>query len=268
TVTVTDNYYAVVSASEGVGPTGIYLLDIDISDSVAPTVASLSGLPDQGTTSSNVISSLSMTFSERMDPETVLAVGAFDLREAGTDGLFDTADDATVGLVMQSNFNEFSTTISFFLESGPLDDGDYRFTIDSSVSDRASNRIDGNGDETGGDALVRTFSLDLPAAFVLEGPGNNVIGGATPIPLTEDPVASGYLTAFGLGSQDPVIYKNNWSDPDYWSFEVKAGDIVRVAIDTPNSGADPYVELRNASDQNVQSDDNGGPDSDSLTHGY
>ncbi|MEQ9407652.1 MAG: pre-peptidase C-terminal domain-containing protein, partial [Fuerstiella sp.] len=267
-ITVTDQYYAVVEATSGAGPLANYLLQIDIEDTVAPQVTSLTGLPDEGITSSEVISSLSLDFSERMDPSTVLAPGAFDLREKGPDNQFDTADDVIVDLVSQSNFTEFSTQMDFFLQSGPLANGDYRFTVSNTVTDRAINQLDGDGDGSGGDSFVRTFTLALPAAFVLEGPDNNVIGNATPLSLTEDPELSGYFTAFGLGSQDPANYADWWSDPDYWRFDAQAGDIVRVSIDTPNSSADPYVELRNASDGNLQSDNDGGPGTDVLTNGY
>ncbi len=265
-ITASDNYYAVVEANSGAGPRAQYLLDITIADLTAPRITSLTGLPDEGVTSSEVISSLSLTFSERMDPATVLAAGAFDLREDGPDGLFDTADDVTVDLVSQSSFSQFSTTVGFFLQSGPLGNGNYRFTVSDSVRDRAGNPINGNG--TGSGPYVREFALDLPAEFVLEGPDNNVIGNATPFPLTEDPTSSGYFTAFGIGSQDPVLYQDYWSDPDYWSFQAQAGDVVRVAVDTPGSDLDPYFELRNASDGNIQSDNNGGPGNDSLTDGY
>jgi hypothetical protein len=223
TIAASDDYYAVVEANSGAGPLAQYLLTIDITDAVAPQVASVAGLPAEGATSSEVISSLSLTFSERLDPATVLAAGAFDLREAGPDGAFGTGDDVVVNLAFQSNFSEFSTTLSFFLQAGPLGSGDYRFTVANSVRDRAGNRIDGDGDGSGGDPFLRNFTLDLPAAFVLEGPDNNTIGNATPLPLAEDPAASGYYTAFGLGSQDPALDQDYWSDPDYWSFSAQAG---------------------------------------------
>ena len=261
-------YFAVVSAGVGQGPRGQYLLNIDIGDAVPPRVTTLSGLPDEGATSSDVISSLSLSFSEPMDPDTVLAAGAFDLREKGPDATFGTSDDITVDLVLQSTFDQYSTSLDFFLESGPLASGDYRFTVANSVRDRAGNPIDGDGDGAGGDPFQRNFRLDLPADFVLEGPDNNVIANATALTLNEDPAASGYFTAFGLGSQDPAIERDNWSDPDYWRFDARAGDVVRVSVETPGSGVDPYVELRNASDSNRQSDDNGGPGTDALTNGY
>ncbi len=244
TVATNDEYYAVVEANSGSGPLAQYLLDISVDDNVSPTVTNVVGLPAEAETSSEVISSLSVTFSERMDPATVLATGAFDLREKGADGVFDTDDDIEVNLVAESGFDEFTRTIGLFLQEGPLSSGDYRFTIANTVEDRAGNQLDGDGNGIGGDAFVRTFTLDLPATFVLEGPNNDEISGATLLLLTEDPAGSGLWLGFGLGSQDPGGYR---ADPDYWSFTAEAGDRVAIAVDTPNSDVDAYVELHNES---------------------
>ena len=59
-----------------------------------------------------------------------------------------------------------------------------------------------------------------------------------------------------------------WTDTDYWRFEALAGDKVAIAVDTPASGLDPYVELRNASDSNVVSDNDGGPGADDYISYY
>ncbi len=49
-----------------------------------------------------------------------------------------------------------------------------------------------------------------------------------------------------------------------WSFSALAGDVVSVSVDTPSSDVDPYVELRNAADGVLRSDDNSGPGNDSY----
>ncbi len=72
----------------------------------------------------------------------------------------------------------------------------------------------------------------------------------------------------GLGSQYPVSNYDYWSDTDYWRFEALAGDKVAIAVDTPASGLDPYLELRDANDSTVASENNGGPDSDDYLSYY
>ena len=268
TIGTRDDYYAVVEANSGSGPIAQYLLEVDIADVVPPTITGLTGLPADGTTSSEVISSLTVSFSERMDPDSVVAPGSIDLRRAGPDTFFDTADDVIVSLVPTSAFTQFDTTIELLLEDGPLSSGDYRFQVTNQTEDRASNQIDGDGDGAGGDAYEIFFTLDLPAEFVLEGPNNGTIGGATALPLTEVPGASGRFEAYGLGSQDPAIPNDWWSDVDYWSFQAQAGDRLSVSVDTPDSGLDPYFEIRNSGDGYLTGDNNGGPNSDALTSHY
>ena len=71
-----------------------------------------------------------------------------------------------------------------------------------------------------------------------------------------------------MGSQYPVSNYDYWSDTDYWRFEALAGDKVAIAVNTPASGLDPYLELRDANDSTVASENNGGPDSDDYLSYY
>ena len=77
---------------------------------------------------------------------------------------------------LRRDCNEFTQKVDFFLQDGPLSSGDYRFEVTNNVEDRAGNKIDGNGDGSGGDPFQRFFTLDLPAEFVLEGPSNDSQG--------------------------------------------------------------------------------------------
>jgi len=256
------DYYAVVDAVAGAGSFGQYLLDVDVADSVPPTVLDVPGLPAEGTTSDGVFSSFSLTFSEQMTPAAISDPAAFDLREAGADGTFDTADDLVVGLVMASSYDPHSCSVQFFLQAGPLASGDYRFTADSLLTDRAGNRLDGNADGTGGDAYRQTFTLDLPAQFVLESPDNNDRASATPLPLNEDPSASGFHIGLGLGSIDPA------TDEDWWSLDLLAGDRLAMAADTPHSGLNPALYLYDASGGYITSNAYSGPDHDAYISHY
>ena len=82
------NAYAVTGTIEGTTLNGSVTLD-----NFAPTVPSIDGLPGEGVTSPDIITSFTVNFSERLDPTTIVAPGAFVLEMAGADGLFDTEDD-------------------------------------------------------------------------------------------------------------------------------------------------------------------------------
>ena len=154
------------------------------------------------------------------------------------------------------------TSLTLRVVDGPLGEGNYRFTANSTLTDLASNALDGDGDGTGGDAYVQDFSIDLPEEKTFEGRNNNTFGNATALSLTEDPSNSGYYYSFGLGSIDPD------NDVDYWSFEALAGDKVSISMDTPESGLNPYVYLRNSSNSNLNNDNRSGPDNDSFISSY
>ncbi len=53
--------------SGGEGPLAHYLLDVDVADLVPPTLANLTRLPVEGTTTSELIGGFSASFSEALD---------------------------------------------------------------------------------------------------------------------------------------------------------------------------------------------------------
>ena len=112
-----------------------------------------------------------VNFSERLDPSTVLAQGAFQLRGSGDDGLFGTRDDVTIDIVPTTTFGEFSTSIGFTTASGlQLASDRYRLQVQG-IQDRAGNELDGNDDGVGGDDYEQVFTLfvkdfgDAPAPY-------------------------------------------------------------------------------------------------------
>ena len=195
------------------------------------------------------------------------------LQSAGADGVFDTADDGHYRLVLATPYTG-GTTVQLRIEGGEfgtpasLGDGQYRFTANTTLTDLVGNVLDGNGDGTGGEAYSRTFTIDLPAGQTFEGENNDSQLQATLLPMAEDPAGSGLAVGFGVGRQDPAVYQNTWSDPDWWRVELQAGDLVSVSVDTPASNVDSYVELYNAAGQQLTGNDDSGPDADAFISHY
>src|SRR5207244_3101859 len=92
TTTVGGTYYAHVVGKSGAGLLAQYLLDAVVTIPNPPLITGTS-LPAEGTTSTAVIDRLSLNFSEDMAALTVLNPANFDLRAAGPDHSFGTADD-------------------------------------------------------------------------------------------------------------------------------------------------------------------------------
>lgn len=179
----------------------------------------------------------------------------FDLREAGADGVFDTSDDVVYQLTVDPTYTT-GTSVELYIEQGPLPTGYYRLTMNSTLTDRAGNALDGNSDGTGGDAYQRYFYVSIPADETLENGSNNTQGTATALTLTETPSGSGYLVAYGMGSIRPT---RTVSDVDYWSVELLAGDVVSISVDAADgSRVNSYVALINPSGSGGTSNSNSG----------
>jgi hypothetical protein len=105
-------------------------------------------------------------FSEGMQPEGVNADN-WELRAAGADGSFDTADDVLYDIAPSPAYSG-GLSVDLAIGEGTLPAGQYRFTATSALADLAGNPLDGNGDRTGGDAYVRHFTVITIAADRLE----------------------------------------------------------------------------------------------------
>ncbi len=252
---------------KGSGPEAKYLLDVNVSDLVPPRVEAV-GLPSESATvHAPVGPSFTVTLSETLDAATVAASNAWDLREAGVDGVFGTTDDVIHRLELDGTYS-LGTEVKFLIENGSLGAGHYRFTANATLQDVVGHTLDGNGDGVGGDVYHRYFTIKVPDGVVFEGAANNTSLNATVLPLTEDPAGSGLLLGHGLGNQDPAVIYSYWSDPDYWRVELQAGDWVSVSIDTPYSDVNPYVELRNAADGALVYGYDEGPGTDEFISRY
>ena len=252
-----------VEGLSGAGTRGQYLLDISIPDTVLPEIVSVSGLPGEGATTARALERLEVRFSEDLNASSVNASGSWELLEAGADEAFGTGDDTSYVLTASPSYGS-GTSVELLINGGPLPEGSYRFrALSGGLTDRGGNALDGDGDGTGGDDYVRTFGISCPAGVVLEGYPNDSWATATELALAEDPSGSGYWTVRGLGGLWPA------GDRDYWSFEAAAGDVLSVAVDTPESNLCMYVSLRDGTDSQLTSEDRGtGPDQDALISQY
>ena len=148
-----------------------------------------------------MLNPITVNFSEDVQTAGSGAASTWELRAAGADGSFDTGDDVLYTLSRSASSRSVSLTVT----DGPLQPGSYRFTaFAAGLLDRFGNPLDGNADGTGGDNLVRLFSVVIPAGTVLENRSNDSIPTATPLPLLEDPAGSGLFTSsIGVGCHRP-----------------------------------------------------------------
>ena len=199
-----------------------------MADLVPPKVTGVSPLPANNGSTNKVVDRLTVTFSKDLDAATVTG-SRFDLREAGADGAFDTADDVIYSLGVDPYTS--GTRVGLLIQDGPLASGHYRFTANSTLKDRSGNPLDGNGNGTGGDAYLQVFDVALAGGLGLRGAQQRHAATATPLPLTEDPAGSGLWLGRGIGSIQTT------SDVDYWSFTALAGDVVSVSVDRTRTAA-------------------------------
>src|SRR5262249_32298185 len=157
----------------------------------------------------------------------------YSLREAGSNGVFGDSDDS-IYAPTPSYAGSGSRVVNFTVDPNPLQAGHYRFQTLPGLTDRPGNPVT---------AFTQEIFVANPQAGRIENnTGNDTLPGATPLPMSETPAGSGFLTALGVGS----LATGN--DVDYWRFDAEAGDHVTVAVES--DGSIPTIQLRNASDAN------------------
>ena len=119
--------------------------------------------------SSTKIGGVTVSLSEALDPASATA-SAVELRAAGPDGLFDTADDVVIGLKPPS-YTAGSLTLSYLLAAAPLPPGSYRLTVGTGLKDRAGNPL--------GAAVTRRFTVQALAGYTVEAEPNDATASAT-----------------------------------------------------------------------------------------
>ncbi|HNQ90474.1 MAG TPA: Ig-like domain-containing protein, partial [Verrucomicrobiota bacterium] len=174
TVVDRGTYHALVSSEARRGLFARYLATLAVSDTVPPTVLSLT-LPGDGSTAADIVNRFTVTFSEPLSPDTLLNPASFSLRQAGTDGAFGTPDDVLYLLAPPTYASSTPETVSFGLLDGPLQTGLTRFTASSTVTDRAGNPLT--------PSLTRTFTIARLDDFQFENRSNDTLADATTLSL-------------------------------------------------------------------------------------
>ena len=224
---------------------GAYEFQGNSDDATPPQVTSISNLPAPGGTTALAFTSLQVAFSESLDGISARSPANYELMSAGVDGIFSTPDDVKIAIKPAYSFPETNLTLQ--LLNGVLPDGFYRLTLSGSnaIYDTAGNKLDGNGDGTGGDDYVRTFHIDRStntAPVATDASANVNEDGTVTITLAGtdangDPLIYGIAanpTHGTLSALDPVtrqvIYtpSPNYNGPDSFHFRV---DDSRLGID-------------------------------------
>ncbi len=205
---------------------------------------------------------------DQLDPYPTDPYNAWDLREAGADKTFDTADDVIHRLVLNGGYSSGSTLVNLLIEDGSLNAGSYRFIANATLTDIVGNALDGNSNSIGGDAYVHYFTIAPPAGVTTEGGRNNTMQNAMSLALAQDPAGRGLWLGHGIGNQDPALVYQYSTDPDYWQVELQADDLLSISVNTPQGNLDPYVTLYNANGNQLDYSNNEGPDSDAFISRY
>jgi hypothetical protein len=168
-------HYLRVRASGATGGLlSVYLLDFAVTlpqDTVPPTVVSVT-LPPAGSVSPAAIDRFQITFSEDLMAVTANDLSNYELRHAGADGVFGTADDDLYPVALTAAYTS-GTTLTFLIGDSPLQPGAIRLTVGPGIADRAGNLLQA--------PFIHEFAVESVPGFVLEQRVNNSVATATPV---------------------------------------------------------------------------------------
>ena len=133
-----------------------------------------------------------------LDPYPNDPLNGFDLRAAGSDGLFDTPDDVVYRIYTTGYSSGLSTT--FTIADGPLQPGRYRFMITTSLKDKSGNTLAA--------PFVQYFTIASVNELVVENRDNNSFEDATSLSLDPSNALDGsfaYLTSIATGNNPEFL---------------------------------------------------------------
>ena len=163
-----------------------YLLSISLVDTVPPQVLAVSDpIPAEGTTTSSLIDRFSLTFSGDMSPATVTSNATYELRGAGADSSFGTADDVLYTVANAPTYSS-GTQASYQILNGPLQAGLYRFTVKTTLANKSGTPL--------ASAFVRNFAVTNISGFILEGRFDDSIAQGVSLSANPSTHADGTIT--------------------------------------------------------------------------
>ena len=137
---------------------GAYAFTGSNTDTTRPTITGTTpaGINTSGSLTS--LSSITVTFSEAVNPVDAGAVAEYDLRSAGPDGNFNTGDDILYPIT--PTYIPGNTFVTLNFSGAPLPSGTYRLEIFSARATPPSTtcrawRLDGGS----GGSYIRTFTI-------------------------------------------------------------------------------------------------------------
>ena len=153
-----------------------------LSESLAaPQIGGLVNVPENGgSTNDLTIDSLGFSFNQVMDPASVNNLNHYELRSAGVDGVFGTADDTIYSLSMPSSYQLSTNQLQLEVDGGPLPFGDYQLTILADVENPFGTPLDGNADGIGGDPFISQFSIAPPPPVGIAAAGSLIYSQSFP----------------------------------------------------------------------------------------
>lgn len=167
----------------GPGVLSEYRLDVELIDTQPPFITGTT-LPAEGTATSAIIDRFAMGVSEDMNPTNLADSANYELRNAGPDGLFGTADDSFYTVVNSPAYTS-GTNASYLITDGPLQAGNYRFTVSSNLTDTSGSRLN--------PVYVQSFSITNVPGFILENRSNGAANLATSLSVARTNRPSGNL---------------------------------------------------------------------------
>ncbi len=217
-----------------------------------------------------------------IDPFPNDALNGFELRGAGADGLFKTADDRVYALVADSYSGGLAVTLR--VTDGPLLPGKYQFVLTTSIKDRAGNSMAGNytnsfvvtalsgyvtyngaGDVTpisGSVAAAPDGSLvnysDAPTGRYPRGIAAGLLDGGTNLDLAVANYGSGDVSIL-LGAGDGTFYRSTNYATGNGAATVTMGDLNkdnRMDLVVVNNSANNVTVLMGNGDGTFQSGTN------------
>jgi parallel beta-helix repeat protein len=141
---------------------GAFEFQGDSGDLTPPVVSSMqpAGIIGSGSVLGPV-TAITVVFSEPIDLLAARSLGLYELRGAGSDDQFDTADDLIVGIELIDATAGDPTVTVHLDESLPTDR--YRLTLQGQVGqaliDQAGNALDGDNNGTAGGSFSRIFTV-------------------------------------------------------------------------------------------------------------